>query len=150
MSDPTQPAQPTSQDQPAASPSLASPPARPWWRRWKLVLLLLLVTPVLLFILYTAAAMSWSYSEGQRAGTLMKLSRKGWVCKTWEGELMQPTQPGVAPTIWYFTVRRAETARQITIGLGRQVVMFYREHRGLPSRCLGDTNYFVDSIRIVK
>jgi len=134
----------------AAPPPSAHPaPMRKrWWHHWRVILALLVVTPVVLFMLYTAIAVNWSYSEGERAGTLQKFSRKGWLCKTWEGELMQPTAPGVAPTIWDFTVRDEVTARGIESGLGRRVVLHYREHRGIPSSCFGDTRYWVDRVRI--
>ena len=113
------------------------------------MLALVLLTPVLIVALYTAIALSWAYSEGQRAGYLQKFSRKGWLCKTWEGELALSTVPGVAPTMWNFTVRKESTARQVNLALGRRVVMYYQEHRGVPTTCFGDTPYFVDSIRIV-
>jgi|KBSSwiStaDraftv2_1062776.scaffolds.fasta_scaffold150903_2 hypothetical protein len=139
------------------SPSSPLPPFPPppsprkrWWHRWKLILALVLLTPVVLVALYTATALSWSYSEGQRAGYLQKFSKKGWLCKTWEGELALSTVPGVAPTMWNFTVRKESTARQINLALGRRVLMYYQEHRGVPTSCFGDTSYFVDSIRIVQ
>lgn len=144
----TSPDQPESGDTPEP-PSAIPPVRRRWWHRWKLWLAVLLALPVVLFALYTVGALSWSYSEGQRAGYLQKFSRKGWFCKTWEGELALTTVPGVAPTLWSFTVRRDETARQVNIALGRRVVVYYREHRGIPSTCFGETSYFVDSIRIV-
>lgn len=125
------------------------PPRRRWWHRWKLILSLILLTPIALLALYTVTALSWSYSEGQRAGYLQKFSRKGWLCKTWEGELALTTVPGVAPTMWNFTVRKASTARQVNLAIGRRVVMYYQEHRGVPTTCFGETSYFVDSIRIV-
>jgi hypothetical protein len=135
-------------------PSPSSPPPhsprKRWWHRWKLILALVLLTPVVLVALYTATALSWSYSEGQRAGYLQKFSKKGWLCKTWEGELALSTVPGVAPTMWNFTVRKESTARQINLALGRRVLMYYQEHRGVPTSCFGDTSYFVDSIRIVQ
>ena len=128
----------------------APPPRRPWWLRWKVVLAVVLLTPILLFALYTIGVLTWSYSEGIRAGYLQKFSRKGWFCKTWEGELALTTVPGVAPTIWTFTVRKDATARQLNVALGRKVLLFYREHRGIPSRCFGETNYFVDSVHVVE
>ena len=132
------------------SPS-ADPKPRPrkWSRRWKWILVLVLLLPVLIVALYTTVALSWAYSEGQRAGYLQKFSRKGWLCKTWEGELALTTVPGVAPTMWNFTVRNEATARQVNLAIGRRVVMYYQEHRGVPTTCFGDTPYFVDSIRIV-
>jgi hypothetical protein len=106
--------------------------------------------PVLLFALYTWAALTWSYSTGERAGYIQKFSKKGWLCKSWEGDLALSTVPGVAPTMWPFTVRNEATAKQVSIATGRRVIVYYREHRGIPSSCFGDTNYYVDSIRIVK
>ena len=127
-----------------------APVRRRWWQRWKLILALVLLTPVLLVVLYTVVSLSWSYSEGQRAGYLQKFSKKGWLCKTWEGELALSTVPGVAPTMWDFTVRKESTARQLNLAIGRRVLLYYREHRGVPTSCFGDTSYFVDSIKIVQ
>jgi hypothetical protein len=146
MTDPT-PA-PEAAEVPASAAVV--PPRRPWWRRWKLILGIVILTPILLFVLYTVSALNWAYSEGERAGYIQKFSKKGWFCKTWEGELALSTVPGVAPTIWPFTVRKEATARQINLALGRRVVMYYQEHRGIPSKCFGETDYFVDSVRIVK
>lgn len=133
-----------------SSPLPPSPRPRRWWHRWKLILALILLTPVALLALYTVTALSWSYSEGQRAGYLQKFSKKGWLCKTWEGELALSTVPGVAPTMWNFTVRKESTARQVNLAIGRRVLMYYQEHRGVPTTCFGETSYFVDSIRIVQ
>ena len=108
----------------------------------------IVATPVLGFALYTFTAVQWSYSTGDHAGTLQKFSRQGWLCKTWEGELMQPTAPGVAPTIWHFTVRNDSTATLVMAGLGKHIVLHYREHRGVPTSCFGDTQFWVDSIQI--
>ena len=150
MSDPTDPQDTPSDPVPGAAPAAPPLPRRRWWHRWKLILALLLVVPLVLFALYTWSALTWSYSTGERAGYIQKFSNKGWLCKTWEGELALSTVPGVAPTLWYFTVRNAATARQVSIANGRRVIMYYREHKGIPSSCFGDTNYFVDSVRIVK
>jgi hypothetical protein len=150
MTDPTA-GEPPPGEVPPPPPPLPPPPApRRWWRRWKLILTLLLLTPVLVVALYTVIALSWSYSEGQRAGYLQKFSKKGWLCKTWEGELALSTVPGVAPTMWDFTVRKEATARQINLALGRRVLLYYQEHRGVPTSCFGDTSYFVDSVKIVQ
>jgi len=145
MSEP--PAEPSPEQPPV---SAVAPPPRRFWRRWRVILVLVVLTPILLFTLYTVSVLSWAYSEGTRAGYLQKFSHKGWICKTWEGELALTTVPGVAPTLWSFTVRNDATARQLNVALGRRVLLFYREHRGIPSRCFGDTNYFVDSVKIVQ
>lgn len=146
MTDPT----PEPAPAPTAEPVAAPPSRRPWWRRWKVILGAVILTPILLFVLYTMSVLSWAYSTGQRAGYIQKFSKKGWFCKTWEGELALTTVPGVAPVIWEFTVRKDAAAQQINLALGRRVVVYYREHRGIPSRCFGETNYFVDSVHIVK
>ncbi len=141
---------PTAAAEPEPAPAAVAPSRRPWWKRWKLILAGLILAPILLFVLYTVSVLNWAYSEGERAGYIQKFSKKGWFCKTWEGDLALSTVPGVAPTIWTFTVRKEATARQINLALGRRVVAYYQEHRGIPSKCFGETDYFVDSIRIVK
>lgn len=145
MSELTPPEAASPQDAQAAPPP---PRTKRWWHRWKLILAGIVVTPLLLSVLYTYVALNWSYSDGERAGTLVKFSKKGWICKTWEGELMQPTAPGVAPTIWNFSVRDDEVADRLSPGVGKRVVLYYSEHRGIPTDCFGETNYFVRAIRI--
>ena len=108
-----------------------------------------IVIPALLFSIYVGMALSWSYSEGDRAGILQKFSRKGWLCKTWEGELAMTTVPGVAPTLWTFTVRDDAVAKKVLEGLGQRVVLQYAEHRGVPTSCFGETAYYVDSVRVL-
>jgi hypothetical protein len=111
--------------------------------RWTAVLLLLAVGGYLLVVF------NWSYSDGDRAGYLQKFSRKGWLCKTYEGELAMTTVPGVAPVIWNFSVAMwdDDLARQINSLLGKKVVLHYREFRYLPSTCFGETPYFVDGVK---
>lgn len=117
-------------------------------RRWGLIALGVVVIPVLLFSIYAGMALNWAYSEGERAGVLQKFSHKGWVCKTWEGEIAMTTVPGVAPVMWSFTVRDDQVAKQISSAVGRRVVLHYQEHRGVPTTCFGETAYFVDSVTI--
>ena len=111
--------------------------------KWVAALLVLAASGYLFFIF------NWSYSDGDRAGYLQKLSRKGWICKTYEGELAMTTVPGVAPVIWTFSVRIWDDplASQINGLLGKKVVVHYRELRYLPSTCFGETSYFVDSVK---
>jgi hypothetical protein len=134
----------------APTPPPAPQPRKRWWHHWRAILIGIVLTPVLLFAVFTFLAVNWSYSDGERAGTLQKFSRKGWICKTWEGELMQPTAPGVAPTVWSFTVRDDETARRVEAGLGARIVLHYKEHKGVPSSCFGDTRYWVDRVRFAR
>jgi hypothetical protein len=118
-------------------------------RRGKLLAILagIVLLPVVAFALYMFVALNWSYSDGERAGVLQKFSRKGWVCKTWEGELAMTTVPGVAPELWGFTVRDDEVARHVNSALGKRVTLHYREHPGVPTTCFGQTPYYVDAVR---
>jgi hypothetical protein len=122
-----------------------SPVTVPPRRRWGRLLFLVLLGPVVLLVLYTWFVLHWDYSNGYRSGTLQKFSRKGWVCKTDEGELWQSEQT-FKPTIWLFTVRDARVARQLDTLVGKPVRLHYSEHRGVPASCFGDTPYYVDSV----
>ena len=99
--------------------------------------------------LWTWLSLAWSYSDGERAGVVQKFSRRGWVCKTYEGELAQYVVAGVAPQIWNFSVRSPAVAAQLDQLVGRQVQLHYSEHRGLPTSCFADTGYFVDRVTAV-
>ena len=77
--------------------------------RFRLIMIFLLL-PAALITLYTWAALHYAYSSGERAGYIQKISRKGWFCKTWEGELAMTTVPGTAPQIFQFSVRNDATA----------------------------------------
>jgi hypothetical protein len=98
---------------------------------------------------YLWLALHWSYSEGERAGFMQKLSNKGWLCKTWEGELSLVALPGAAPEKFIFTVRDDAVAAKINQQVGQRVALTYEEHRGLPSSCFGDTAYFVTDVKRV-
>lgn len=113
------------------------------------ILGVLLLVALLVFGLYLWVILSWAYSEGERAGILQKFSRKGWLCKTYEGELAISIVPGVTPVIWNFSVRDESLSPQINAALGKRVVLHYREHRGLPTACFGETSYFVTGVRAV-
>ena len=121
---------------------------KPRRRRWGLGFLSLLVLVVIGVAAWAWVTLTWDYSDGDRAGVLQKFSRKGWICKTWEGELAQYVVPGLAPQIWQFTVRDVAVATQLTNHMGEKLQLHYREHRGIPTRCFGETGYFVD--RLVK
>ncbi|MEQ1879520.1 MAG: hypothetical protein ABL878_00960 [Burkholderiales bacterium] len=109
----------------------------------------LLVIPLALFAAYAWLVLNWSYSEGERAGYVQKLSKKGWICKTWEGELALVTMPGTVGEKFYFTVRSDEVADQINRSIGRRVALRYEEHVGIPTNCFGDTRYFVNAIQLI-
>ena len=101
----------------------------------------------IVFALYVTAALHWSYSKGERAGFLQKVSEKGWICKTWEGELSLVALPGAAPEKFLFTVRDAEVAKQVSAAAGKRVTLIYEQHKGLPTTCFGDTDYFVKGLK---
>lgn len=124
------------------------PPRR--GRTLKLILLFAIAIPVVLFGLYTWGALTWTYADGDRAGIVQKFSRKGWLCKTYEGELAMSIVPGVTPVIWDFTVRDDHVVQGINASLGKRVVLHYRQHQGVPTSCFGETMYYVDSVRVVE
>lgn len=125
-------------------------PKRRFWSVGRKILVGIIVIPILLFAFYMFSVINWTYSDGERAGILQKFSHKGWICKTWEGELAVTTVPGVAPEIFFFTVREENTSHKVESLLGKRVVLHYREHRGVPTTCFGMTDYWVDSLRVVE
>ena len=115
---------------------------------WRLGIFVPLIA-VLLGAAWTWFALNWSYSEGERAGVLQKFSRKGWICKTYEGELALYVVGGVAPQIWHFSTRDPELAKQLSSNVGRQLRVHYSEHRGVPTTCFAETPYFAESFTLV-
>ena len=97
---------------------------------------------------YFWAALSWSYSSGERAGWAQKFSHKGWICKTWEGELALVSLPGSAVEKFYFTVHDDAAAKAIQQAVGKRVTLHYEEKVGLPTSCFGETRYFVNKVTI--
>jgi len=91
--------------------------------------------------------LTWSYSQGERAGYVQKLSKKGWLCKTWEGQIAMVTMPGAIPDKFDFTVRDEAVAQRINQLAGKRVVLIYKQHRFIPSSCFGETEYFVGDVR---
>ena len=113
-------------------------------------LTILLVSAIALFSLYVYIALNWSYSSGERAGFLQKVSHKGWICKTWEGELSLVAMPGAAPEKFLFTVRDDAIAQKVSAAAGKRVTLNYEQHKGLPSSCFGDTEYFVVDVKEIE
>lgn len=118
--------------------------------RARLLLSALLLLPLVAFALWAWATLGYSYSSGERAGYVQKLSRKGWLCKTWEGELAMANLPGSMPEIFRFTVRNDSIASIIEKNLGKRASITYEQHRGVPTSCFGETEYFVTNIRMVQ
>jgi hypothetical protein len=118
--------------------------------RFGRIMLILLGLVLVLGALWTWFSLSWAYSEGERAGTLQKFSKKGWICKTYEGELALYVVGGVAPQIWYFSTRDEKVAQQLTGAVGEQIRLHYTEHRGVPTSCFAETPYFAEGFTKVQ
>ena len=126
---------------------------RPSWKRrhWrKIAGVLIVLIPIAILAAWAGITLGWAYSTGDRSGYVHKISHKGWICKTWEGELAQANLPGAMPQIFNFSVRNDSIARYLEDNLGKQVSLTYEEHRGVPTRCFGDTQYYITNVRIVK
>ncbi len=120
--------------------------AKSWILR---ALALLLVSVIVILAVWTWVALSFSYSTGERAGYVQKLSKKGWIFKTWEGELAMANLPGAMPEVFHFSSRDDAVAKQLQECLGRRVRIRYDEHVGIPLNWFGDTPYFVVGMELV-
>jgi len=109
-----------------------------------------LVVFAVLFAAYTWLVLSWSFSAGERAGYVQKLSKKGWICKTWEGELALVTMPGTVAEKFFFSVRNDAIAEQINRSIGHRVSLLYEEHIGVPSSCFGETGHYITGVKIIE
>ena len=110
----------------------------------------LIVLPALLFSLYTWASLNWVYSSGERAGYVQKFSLKGYLCKTWEGEIVLVSMPGTQAEKFFFTVHDEAVAKKVNDSMGLRVKIHYQEHKGIPSSCFGETAYFVDELVVLE
>lgn len=119
-------------------------------KRWALRIgTVVILVPLLLLSLWTAITLNFTYSEGDRAGYVQKFSRKGWLCKTWEGELAMANIPGAMPEIFRFTVRDNRVAEDLNKAIGQRVALDYEQHRGVPGTCFGETDYYVTHVKPV-
>src|SRR5262249_45141248 len=119
-------------------------------RHWLLITLsIVVVVPVFVFTVWAGATLNYTYSSGERAGFLQKVSKKGWLCKTWEGELQLSAIPGSQPEKFVFTTRSDSIAELLNKYNGQRVVLDYKQHKGVPSSCFGDTEYFIVAVRPV-
>ena len=105
-----------------------------------------IVVLVALAVGYFAVALNWNYSTGERAGWVQKFSKRGWLCKTWEGELALVSLPGTSVEKFFFTVRDDSVADQINKAMGQRVSLHYEQKVGLPTTCFGETRHFVTGI----
>ncbi len=134
----------------AQSATAVPPRKRRHWLLW--TVLALVILPIALFSAWTEATLKYTYSTGTRVGYLQKLSKKGWVCRTWEGELAMTTVPGTAPQLFQFTVRGdsvASALQKMEKSNGGRVVLHYDQHKKVPLSCFGETEYFVTGVEAV-
>ena len=126
-------------------------PATSRWtrRRGLIVLLVVLLVPFLTFGGWSWITLNYSYSKGERAGYVQKISKKGWLCKTWEGELAMANLPGTMPEIFSFSVRSDSVAHILEKDAGKKVSISYEQHRGVPTRCFAETQYYITNVRLV-
>ena len=128
---------------PTPPPVTVAPRRRTSWLK---MMFWLLIVPVALVAGYFAVVLNWNYSTGERAGWVQKLSRKGWLCKTWEGEMAMVSMPGAIPEKFLFTVRDDAVAESINKVMGKRVTLHYEEKVGLPTSCFGETRHFVNNV----
>ena len=143
MSDTPEPAT-ESATEPAVPPP--APPAGKKHHRVRIIILLIVLIPAVVIALWIWVAMGYTYASGNRAGYVQKISKKGWLCKTWEGELAMANLPGTMPQIFSFTVRNDSVANVLEQTIGKQVSVTYEQHRGLPTSCFGETEYFISRV----
>jgi hypothetical protein len=147
QTDPTEPPRGyTTQDIQAMTPRRSF--ARRHWG--KLTLAAVILVPALLLVLWSAIALSFTYSSGERVGYVQKFSERGWLCKTWEGELAMVSLPGTMPEVFAFSVRSDSVAAEIQKAAGSRVALHYEQKKGIPTDCFGETEYFVSRVRVVK
>jgi hypothetical protein len=139
---------------PESAPSAPAPEKKGFLRRhWgKTTIAALVLVPALVFTIWAGSALTYKYSSGQRVGYVQKFSKKGWICKTWEGELAMVNLPGALAQIFTFTVRSDSVAQAISDAMAKgqvRVELQYDQHVGVPTTCFGDTEYFVKGVRVV-
>jgi hypothetical protein len=117
-------------------------------KRLTFILLSIVAAVIAIFAVYTYVTLHMSYSDGERAGFLQKFSRKGWICKTWEGEILLTSMPGAIPERFEFSVRDDAVARQLMAAMGKRVALSYSQHKGVPSACFGETEYFIEKVAV--
>ncbi len=126
---------------------IAPAPAKKMRNKALIAVLILLLIPGVIIALWIWIALGYTYASGERAGYIQKISKKGWLCKTWEGELAMANLPGTMPQIFTFTVRNDSVAHVLEQNAGKQVSLTYEQHRGVPTSCFGETEYFVTGAR---
>lgn len=114
------------------------------------IAVLLIVTVAVLCTGYVMIALNWSYSKGERVGYIQKFSEKGWLCKTWEGELQMLPVPGALPEKFLFSVRDKAVIDRLNSSMGKKVSLTYEQHKGIPTTCFGESEYFAVNARALE
>jgi hypothetical protein len=105
---------------------------------------------IAVFAGYTWVTLQWSFSKGERVGYVQKLSQKGWLVKTWEGELQMLPVPGAMPEKFEFSVRDDAIAQKLNAAVGKKVSVYYEQHKGVPTKFFGETEYYVSDVKIIE
>lgn len=108
------------------------------------------IVVILLFVGYMATVLNWSYSKGERVGYIQKFSEKGWLCKTWEGELQMLPVPGALPDKFLFSVRDKAVIAKLNSAIGKRLSISYEQHKGIPTNCFGETEYFIIDAKVLE
>lgn len=116
------------------------------FKRFMLIALLVLIAGS---ALWTWFSLSWAYSTGEHAGVLLQFQKRGWICKTYEGQLALYVVGGVAPQLFNFSTRDEELAKKLSAAVGQQIQLHYSEHRGVPTNCFAETPYFADGFTVM-
>jgi hypothetical protein len=114
------------------------------------VLVGVFIAVIVLAVAYVYAALHWNFSKGDRVGYIQKFSEKGWVCKTWEGELQMLPVPGAIPERFLFSVRDKAVVSKLNSSLGKKVSLTYEQHKGIPTTCFGESEYFVVDVKTLE
>lgn len=115
--------------------------------RPKKAALTLIIGTIVIMAAYLLFVISWSFSTGERAGYIQKISRKGWICKTWEGEMVLMGVPGSPLEKFYFSTRDERIAHEINNLVGSKVILAYEQKKGIPTTCFGETEYRPTAIK---
>ena len=114
------------------------------------IALMLILAVVVVCTGYVMIVLNWSYAKGERIGYVQKFSEKGWLCKTWEGELQMLPVPGAIPEKFLFSVRDQAVISKINSSMGKKVSLFYEQHKGIPTNCFGESEYFAVDARTLE
>jgi hypothetical protein len=114
------------------------------------VLAVIVLVVALVFAGISWVSLHWVYGDGERAGYVQKFSRKGWLCKTWEGQMAMVTMPGTLAEKFDFTVKDDAVANELNANIGKRLALHYEQHKWIPNSCFGETEYFVTSVKVAE